>query len=137
MSEGQSQEQQHRSIESDFEKQTLQTSHSADSEGHRLPTRRARVGALLVEVYERPKGGVSPQKVLLQWTKQLVRFLYSSFFNSNISSEKVGQKKNWLSSSAQAIAHFPCLLCVGSSTGQVYKFREQVPLLVQRSSRSF
>jgi hypothetical protein len=79
MTEGKSQQQQHLSIELDFENQELQTPNAADSAGYRLPTRRARIGQhrvgdLLVQVYEQP-GGISPEKVLLKLTKELVSFL--------------------------------------------------------------
>jgi hypothetical protein len=78
MSEGKSQQQQHLSIELDFENKVLQTPHTADSAGHRLPTRKARIGQqrvgdLLVQVYERLEG-ISPEKVLLKLTKELVSF---------------------------------------------------------------
>ena len=74
MSEGKSQQQQHLSIKLDFEKQELQTPLAADSAG----TKRARIGQhrvgnLLVQLYERP-GEISPEKVLLKLTKELVSF---------------------------------------------------------------
>lgn len=79
MSEGKRQQQQHLNIELDFENGAHHAPLAADSAGHRLPTRRARVGQhrvgnLLVQVYERP-GGISPEKVLLKLTKELVSFL--------------------------------------------------------------
>jgi hypothetical protein len=74
MSEGQRQQQRHHCIESNSENKTSQTTNPEHSTGHRLSNRRARAGALLVHVYEEPKGGISPYKVLFQWTKQLVSF---------------------------------------------------------------
>jgi hypothetical protein len=75
MSEEQRQQQPQHIIESNSVNEGLQTAlTAADSAGHRLPTRRARVGALLGQVYGLKKGGVSPYKVLLPWTKQLVSF---------------------------------------------------------------
>lgn len=47
----------------------------SDSTSDRNSSRRAQAGALLVQVYERgPKGGISPTKVLFEWTKELVSF---------------------------------------------------------------
>ena len=75
MSEGQRQKQQHSSIKTASEIETSEQANSSDSTGDRNSSRRARAGALLAQVYERgPKGGISPQKVVFEWTKELVSF---------------------------------------------------------------
>jgi len=75
MSEGQRQKQQHYSRKTASEIETSEQTNPSDSTGDRKSNRRARAGALLAQVYERgPKGGISPQKVLFEWTKELVSF---------------------------------------------------------------
>ena len=75
MSEGQRQKQQHSSIKTASEIETSEQANSSDSTGDRNSSRRARAGALLAQVYKRgPKGGISPQKVVFEWTKELVSF---------------------------------------------------------------
>lgn len=118
MSEGQRQQQQHHSIESNSQNQALETNlTAADPAGHRLPTRRARVGALLGQVYKRPKGGVSPYKVLFKWTKQLVSFCIprdaSGFLYANPSSfcvEPTSQRNLFTSCAFMVVMHMYQLL---------------------------
>jgi hypothetical protein len=74
MSEGQRQQQQYNSIESSLQIQSSQTTNQEESAGHRLSKRTARAGALVLQAYQGQKGGISPNKVLLHWTKELVSF---------------------------------------------------------------
>jgi hypothetical protein len=78
MSAKQRQKQQQQSIETKFETEPSEPRNSGDSTGDRISSRRARAGALLAQVYKRsPKVGISPEKVLFEWTKELVSFRIS------------------------------------------------------------
>jgi hypothetical protein len=75
MSAGQRRIQQHYNSETKAETTASEQANSADSTSNRISSRRARAGALFVQVYERgPKGGIAPEKVLFEWTKELVSF---------------------------------------------------------------
>lgn len=79
-------QQQSNSNESNLQQQASQTPKPEESAGHRLSTKRARAGALLAQVYGRPKGGISPYKVLFKWTKKLVKSIEED--KASLSSKK-------------------------------------------------
>eukprot|EP00980_Cylindrotheca_fusiformis_P007823 scaffold1669_cov129-Cylindrotheca_fusiformis.AAC.34 len=73
MSAGQRRIQQHYTSETKDETEASEQANLVDSTSDRISSGRARAGALFVQVYERgPKGGISPGKVLFEWTKELV-----------------------------------------------------------------
>lgn len=75
MSAGQRRIQQHYSSETKDETEASEQAISVDSTSDRISSGRARAGALFVQVCERgPKGGIAPEKVLFEWTKELVSF---------------------------------------------------------------
>jgi len=46
-----------------------------ESTAQRLSNRTARVGALVLQAYQRPQGGISPNKLIVAWIQKLVSFL--------------------------------------------------------------
>lgn len=75
MSAGQRQIQQQYNSETKIKTEASKLNQSADSASERILEGRARAGALLVHVYKRgPQGGISSEKVLFEWTKELVSF---------------------------------------------------------------
>mmetsp|Transcript_17689 Transcript_17689/g.43607 ORF Transcript_17689/g.43607 Transcript_17689/m.43607 type:complete len:2280 (-) Transcript_17689:186-7025(-) len=74
MSAGQRHIQQQYNSEIKQKTEASELNQSADSASERISEGRARAGALLVHVYKRgPQGGISPEKVLFEWTKELVK----------------------------------------------------------------
>lgn len=75
MSAGQRHIQQQYNSERKFKAEASKLNQPADSASERISEGRARAGALLVHVYKRgPQGVISPEKVLFEWTKELVSF---------------------------------------------------------------
>jgi hypothetical protein len=136
MSEGKSQQQQHLSIELDFENEELETPHTADSAGaKRARIGQHRVGNLLVQVYERP-GEISPEKVLLKLTRELVSFLTQllsaiRYWHRIIASAPFFS----IVSLTPLLLSLCCCCCIGI-IGQVTTISKEESILFQRSFRS-
>lgn len=75
MSAGQRHIQQQYNSETKVKTEASKPNQPADSASESILEGRARAGALLVHVYQRgPQVDISPEKVLFEWTKELVSF---------------------------------------------------------------